>query len=246
MTYILPNVFFVLYIFICSVLFKMDLKIKDVAELLQVDEKTITKLIDEGKIPCYKINYQYRFNREELNEWILTNKVDASPAVLESHSPDSPVDIIECLNRGGVYYKIPGATVDAVIRNSMNAVTLPPRMDRDLIIFHLLKREAMMPTAVGEGIAIPHPRVPILSDINNESISICFLEQPVDFKALDKISVSVMFIVLSANQCRHLEMLFKISNLCRQPEFLALLKQQAAQEKIFEYIVEIQNKNWSR
>ncbi len=224
----------------------MDLKIKDVAELLQVDEKTITKWIDEGKIPCYKINYQYRFNREELNEWILTNKVDASPAVMEAQSPDSPVDIIECLDRGGIYYKVPGDTVEMVIRNSMSAVTLPPRMDRDLIIFHLLKREAMMPTAVGEGIAIPHPRVPILSDINNESISICFLEHPVDFKALDKIPVSVMFIVLSANQCRHLEMLFKISNLCRQPEFLAMLKQQAPKEKILEYILEIQKKNWGR
>jgi len=221
----------------------MDLKIKDVAELLQMDEKTISKLIDEGKIPCYKINYQFRFNREELNEWILTNKIDASPAVMEAQSPDSPVDITQCLTRGGIYYKIPGDDVESVIRNSMNAVTLPPRLDKDLIIFHLLKREAMMPTAVGDGIAIPHPRVPILSDINNESISICFLEHPVDFKALDKKSVSVMFIVLSANQCRHLEMLFKISNLCRQPEFLAMLKQQASKEPIFEYI-EVQKIKW--
>ena len=221
----------------------MDLKIKDVAELLQMDEKTISKLIDEGKIPCYKINYQFRFNREELNEWILTNKIDASPAVMEAQSPESPVDITQCLMRGGIYYKIPGDDVESVIRNSMNAVTLPPRLDKDLIIFHLLKREAMMPTAVGDGIAIPHPRVPILSDINNESISICFLEHPVDFKALDKKSVSVMFIVLSANQCRHLEMLFKISNLCRQPEFLAMLKQQASKEQIFEYI-EVQKIKW--
>jgi PTS system nitrogen regulatory IIA component len=221
----------------------MDLKIKDVAELLQMDEKTISKWIDEGKIPCYKINYQYRFNREELNEWILTNKIDASPAVMEAQSPDSPVDITECMRRGGIYYKIPGDDVESVIRNSMNAVTLPPRLDKDLIIFHLLKREAMMPTAVGDGIAIPHPRVPILSDINNESISICFLEHPIDFKALDKVSVSVMFIVLSANQRRHLEMLFKISNLCRQPEFLAILKQQASKEKIFEYI-EVQKIKW--
>jgi nitrogen PTS system EIIA component len=53
----------------------MDLKIKDVAELLNVSEVTIRRLLTEGKIPAYRIKHQYRFNREEIQEWLLRQKV---------------------------------------------------------------------------------------------------------------------------------------------------------------------------
>ena len=39
----------------------MDLKIKDVAELLNVSESTIRRWISEGKIPTYRMNQHYYF-----------------------------------------------------------------------------------------------------------------------------------------------------------------------------------------
>ena len=50
----------------------MELKIKDIVGMLQVNEKTVYRWIKEKKIPCYRINHQYRFNRAEINEWILS------------------------------------------------------------------------------------------------------------------------------------------------------------------------------
>ena len=52
----------------------MELKIKDIVDLLQVSEKTVYRWIKDKKIPCYRINHQYRFNRAEINEWILSSK----------------------------------------------------------------------------------------------------------------------------------------------------------------------------
>ena len=53
----------------------MDLKIKEVAELLNVSETTIRRWLADGKIPAYKINHQYRFNRAEIEHWVLGQKL---------------------------------------------------------------------------------------------------------------------------------------------------------------------------
>ena len=56
----------------------MDLKIKDVAELLSVSETTIRRWLIEGKIPAYKINHQYRFNRLEIEDWVMGQRLEIS------------------------------------------------------------------------------------------------------------------------------------------------------------------------
>ena len=50
----------------------MDLKIGDVAELLQVSEKTIRRWLAEEKIPSYRINDQYRFSLMEIENWMMS------------------------------------------------------------------------------------------------------------------------------------------------------------------------------
>ena len=56
----------------------MDLKLKDVADLLNVSEVTIRRWLADGKIPAYRINNQYRFSREEIEDWVLTQKVPSN------------------------------------------------------------------------------------------------------------------------------------------------------------------------
>mgnify|MGYP003330610149 CR=1 FL=1 len=48
----------------------MDLKIKDVAELLNVSETTIRRWLVGGQIPAYRLNHQYRFSRLEIENWM--------------------------------------------------------------------------------------------------------------------------------------------------------------------------------
>lgn len=59
----------------------MNLKIKDICELLQVSEKTVYRWIKDNKIPTYKINNQYRFNKAEINDWILKNKITVTEKI---------------------------------------------------------------------------------------------------------------------------------------------------------------------
>ncbi len=221
----------------------MELKIKDIVELLEVTEKTVLQWIAERKLPAYQINHEYRFNMAEIKEWVLTNNLNVSHKILEMNLTRLPVSISGLLKRGGIFYGIEGKTVTETIKSAADIMPIPPETTKEALIYSLLEREEMMPTAIGKGIAIPHPRNPILADIEHESVTVCFLKNPIDYGAIDNEFVSTLFIVLSANPKRHLEILSKISFLCRQEECIKLLKEQNGREIIIRYI-ELKEQEW--
>jgi excisionase family DNA binding protein len=50
--------------------------IKEVADFLQIAEKTIYRLAAEGKIPAFKVGGSWRFNRKEIEEWLEKQRND--------------------------------------------------------------------------------------------------------------------------------------------------------------------------
>lgn len=46
------------------------LTVKDLANFLKVDEKTIYRLIQDKAIPCFKVRGQWRFKKSMVVEWI--------------------------------------------------------------------------------------------------------------------------------------------------------------------------------
>ncbi len=221
----------------------MNLKIKDLMELLAVSEKTIYRWLKEKKIPAYRIQNQYRFSRTEINEWLLKNRINFTDKILDLALTREPLSLTECIYRGTIDYNIEGSNVEEVIRNAVASIRTPHDLDKATVIDALLKREEMMSTGIGHGIAIPHPRNPIISDGSETSVSICMLAEPVDFHSLDRTPVHTLFIVLTANPKRHLEILSKISYMCQKSEFRELLEKRAQRHSITEYVDKIE-KDW--
>ena len=56
----------------------MQLSVKDTANLLKVNEKTIYRWINQGKLPAYRIGNHFRFNRAELLEWVTSRQMNVS------------------------------------------------------------------------------------------------------------------------------------------------------------------------
>ena len=46
------------------------LTIKEVAKYLQVTERTLYRLAQDGKIPAFKVGGSWRFRRADLDRWI--------------------------------------------------------------------------------------------------------------------------------------------------------------------------------
>jgi excisionase family DNA binding protein len=50
------------------------LKLKDVAALLKVGEKTVYSMAQLGELPAFKVRGQWRFSRKDIDAWIEQQK----------------------------------------------------------------------------------------------------------------------------------------------------------------------------
>jgi PTS system nitrogen regulatory IIA component len=220
----------------------MELKMKDVMEILQTTEKEILKYVKEKGLPAHKINHQNMFSREELKEWVVKNGITVSEKILNMNLTERPVKISNLISHGGIIYGIHGRNAKELLSEAVSRMKLPAEVKREDVLTSLIEREEMMPTAVGRGIAIPHPRNPIIADVDNESITVCSLSVPVNYNAIDGNPVHTMFIILSANARRHLEILSKLLYLCQQQPFIEMLSAGTPLKDVLEYVDQIEAK----
>jgi nitrogen PTS system EIIA component len=212
----------------------MQLTVRDVAGLLNVSEKTIYRWIKDGSIPAYRINEQYRFHRAELLEWATAQKVGVSVDIFQE-AGDAALQVpslTEALLAGGIVYRLVGTDTESVLRAAVEAMRLPDEVDREQLLRVLVAREALASTGVGDGIAIPHVRNPIVLHVPRPTITLCFLERPVDFGALDGQPVHCLFTMVSPTVRAHLHLLSRLAFALRDPAFREVIRRQALREEI--------------
>ncbi|MCX7848283.1 MAG: PTS sugar transporter subunit IIA [bacterium] len=212
----------------------MDLTVKDVAKLLKVSERTVYRWIQQEAIPAYKILDQYRFNRAELLQWAASRKIGVSADLVQEgeRSAEPLPTLVEALRRGGIYYRVEGKTKEEVFRAMLEVMRLPEEVDREFFLRVLLAREELATTAVGDGIAIPHVRNPLVLHVPQSFVSLCFLDQAVEFGALDGQPVSSLFTVVSASVRVHLHLLSRLAFALRDAGFKESVVKQERREKI--------------
>ncbi len=212
----------------------MKLTVKDTARLLDVSEKSIYRWIKDGSIPAYRVNDQYRFNRAELLEWATSRRIQVSPEIFEEPvGGDSPPPALtDALRAGGVHYRIEGRDKAAVLHAVVDAIKLPEEVDREFLYQVLLAREALGSTGIGDGIAIPHVRNPIVLHLSRPLVALCFLECPVEFGALDRQPVTTLFTLVSPTVRAHLHLLSRLGYVLRHPVFRAAVLRQASRDEI--------------
>ena len=52
--------------------------VQEVAEYLNVDPKTVYRLVNRGKLPGFKVGGSWRFQRDDLDGWIAKQKQAAA------------------------------------------------------------------------------------------------------------------------------------------------------------------------
>jgi PTS system nitrogen regulatory IIA component len=149
-------------------------------------------------------------------------------------------NLFTLINRGGVYYHIAGTGVREVLTNLIGGLKPAPdaAIDRERLLRAALEREDLMPTAIGHGIALPHPRTPLITDSANQFVALAFFEQPINWNALDGEKVHTAIFIVSASPKLHLRTLSRINFFCRQESFRELLARRASQEELVRVIAE--------
>ncbi|MEN3929656.1 PTS IIA-like nitrogen regulatory protein PtsN [Microvirga sp. W0021] len=87
----------------------------------------------------------------------------------------------------------------------------------------LLQRERLGSTGIGEGIAIPHGKLPHLDKLFG---LVARLEKPVDFEAMDGMPVDIVFLLLAPEGAGadHLKALSQVARLLRDQEILEQIR----------------------
>lgn len=214
----------------------MQLSVKDIAKLLNVTEKTIYRWIKQESIPVYRINDQCRFNRAEIIEWATSRRIPLSADILTEPDGSSSrlPSLAETVKTGGIVYRLGGSDKQTVLRNIVDVMHLPEEVDREFLYQVLLARENLGSTGVGDGIAIPHVRNPIVLHITKPTITLCFLEHPINFGAIDGEPVDTLFTLISPTVRAHLHLLSRLGFVLQNPAFKEALKKQLLRDKILE------------
>lgn len=224
----------------------MKVTVRDAARLLNVSEKSIYRWIKQGVIPAYQINDQYRFNRAELLEWATSRKISVSPDIFaEPEGGETPPPTLsEALRAGGVHYRIGGTDKASVLQAVVDTMKLPEEVDRGFLYQVLLAREALGSTGIGEGIAIPHVRNPIVLHLSRPMVTLCFLETPIDFGSLDGQPVTTLFTLISPTVRAHLHLLSRLGFALRDAAFKAAVIGQASRDEILDALKRAEEAIW--
>jgi nitrogen PTS system EIIA component len=220
----------------------MQLTVNEAARLLQVPEKDVLRWIKKDGLPACKINEVLRINRVDLMEWATEHRVQLSPEIFDRlETPDRTLPKIStALECGGIHYDVAGDDLQTVLRNIVALIKLPPEMDADFLLQVLLAREALGTTAIGDGIAIPHVRNPILLHDVMPCITLTFLARPIDFNAIDGKPVTVLFTLITPTVRTHLHTLSRLAYLLRDERLKSVLHRVAPAEEILRTIRSIE------
>jgi nitrogen PTS system EIIA component len=232
----------------------MDLKIKDVAELLNVSETTIRRWLTDGKIPAYRINHQYRFSRIEIENWMMRCKLKFpeegfSPFNETQIYPPVETETQEASSRGGMHHfclyraihqgdifsNIPGQTKEELIRWTTKNVAQKLGVDAEVLSELLLDREKLMSTSLNNGVAVPHTR-DFLRKGPLDMVFVVYPKDPLEFGALDGKPVHTLFFLFAGNDKGHLQLLAKLAHLSSNPRVLDFLSTKPDKKSLLDFV----------
>jgi PTS system nitrogen regulatory IIA component len=220
----------------------MQLTVREVSRYLTVSDATVIRWIKQRGLPAQYVGGQYRFNRAELLEWATANRIKVSVELfdnLEQEAEPTP-SLTESLEAGGIHYRLPDTNKERALRAVVQVLPLPEGIDREFLLRLFLAREAAASTGIGDGIALPHVRNPIVLNVNRPMISLCFLEKPVDFGALDGKPVQVLFSLISPTMRSHLQILSRLSYALHDAQFKEVVLRLGPKEEILSEVRRIE------
>ena len=145
-------------------------------------------------------------------------------------------DIAELIKRGGVYRNVEGSTPEEVYKKISGLMRLPAFLSGQAVYDALCERENLMSTAVGNGIALPHARNPLLKSEDEQRIAVVYLKEPLDMGAPAGCKVFVMFVLFAESSQSHLLMLASLVEIFKKPQFKKMLEMRAGEDELLNAI----------
>lgn len=208
------------------------LTIEEVAKYLRVSERTVYDWAQKGEIPSGKIGTVWRFKRSEIEKWVNERLSGTS----RQENPRESVHVRNILSPNRIVFIDQATKHDALVELATNLATAPQIKYEQELVNEILKREELMSTAIGRGIAIPHVRLASVSDLVM-SVGIC-KNNLIDFQTIDDTPVRLLIMIAAAyNQhAYYLQTLSYFSSKLKNAELLSSLLQSKTPQEAYELL----------
>lgn len=184
------------------------LTIDEVAKYLRVSGRTVYDWAQKGQIPAGKIGNVWRFKKSELEDWVndrlssgtISHK-EKKASINEKDkkrgdSANSTGSIDDFLSPKRIIF-FDEKDKDSCMKELGNLLSRSKEVGNPVeLMEEIEKREALMSTAIGKGIAIPHVR---LSSVSNLVVAIGISREGIkDYIGLDGEPVHTMIMIAAA------------------------------------------------
>lgn len=186
--------------------------IEEVASYVRVSERTVYDWANKGEIPAGKLGTSWRFKRSEVEKW-----VDERLAGGATRTEPRPFSLAHLLAPERVLFLDARTKVDALNAMIENLVDVPEIKQPAELAEAVFRREELMSTGIGMGLAVPHVRLASVSDLVMTA-ALCSggLE---DYESLDGHPVKILFLIAARRDqhAQHIKTLSAISGLVKDP-----------------------------
>ena len=212
----------------------------EVAAYLKVAEKTVSRMLQRGQIPAVKVANQWRFSRSALNEWLMTGMRSVAPENLDELRPEAgvPRSLSRLLPEGCILTGLATESRSALFESLTAPLVQAGLVARaDVFIRQLLAREALLTTAVGGGVALPHTREPA-AVAGRYGLCIGLVPGGIDFGAPDGRPVTLAVLVCADSVPRHLDMMVQVAQALREIQVVRALREAQAPCDVLAALIE--------
>lgn len=165
--------------------------IEEVAQYLRVSEQTVYDWAQKGEIPAGKIGMAWRFKKSDITNWV-NERLSAN----DTKRKKEDIKIKNILTPERILF-IQKTEKRAALRElALSLASAPEVKKSDELVTEMLKREDLMSTAIGRGIALPHVRLSSVTDLVC-AVGIC--KTPLaDFQTVDDVPVNLLFMLAAS------------------------------------------------
>jgi PTS system nitrogen regulatory IIA component len=224
----------------------MILTLKELAEKLKVNERTVMRMQQSGQLRGVKIGGQWRFNSSEIDRLFFPGREEGETMADSESVPlvdllrrDIRIPVSRILSEKRVMLDLNAVSGDEVI-NQLSAVMMHDGLVMEVsdLRKRLLDREKLLSTGIGKGVAIPHPRDPMTS-LNASSVLVFARTRVgVDFGAIDNEPVRLFFLLCCKDIEMHLHMMGQLARLLQDDSVIRELLDAESERDVLRVIMQ--------
>ena len=208
-----------------------DFDIASLAAYLHLTPEQVKKMAERNRLPGRRVGGKWRFSRPEIHQW-FEQRIGASDEqeltevdkVLERNRANESVEsfaIPELLSVDNIYVPSLAKTKKSVIQKICDQTAETGRLwDPGKMAEAIRNREELHPTALGNGVALLHPRRPLPSIMADPFLALGVTTSGIPFGGPRGCLTDIFFLIGSTNESVHLRVLARLSRLIQQPELL--------------------------